>query len=83
MRKRNVNRLTESKLQRIINESVKKVLREGHWDQKVYNEFLDIREAIGDDALISELYNWMDGDSIEGFIESVKRDYDFDYNGNE
>ena len=72
------SKLTKSRLQKIINENIKRVLKEGHWDSDVYSEFSELREALGDDTLISELYNWMDGSEIEEFIQNTKRMYDLD-----
>lgn len=76
--KRNRVRLTESQLHKLITESVKNVLQEGHWNSNVYSEFEELRETLGDDTLISELYNYMGGDDIEDFIEHIKRMYDLD-----
>ncbi len=76
--KKNKVKLTENGLKKIINESVKRILKEGHWNSDVYDEFSELRETLGDDTLISELYNWMDGDEIEGFIQNTKRMYDLD-----
>lgn len=73
---KNKIKLTESQLHEVIKESVIRTLKEGHWDSNVYNEFEEIREMIGDDTLISEMYNWMNSDEIEGFIENIKRQYD-------
>ena len=71
-------KLTKSRLQKIINENIKRVLKEGHWNSDVYDEFSELREALGDDTLISELYNWMDSSEIEEFIQNTKRMYDLD-----
>ena len=71
-------KLTKSHLQKIINENIKMVLKEGHWNSDVYDEFSELREALGDDTLINELYNWMDGSEIEEFIQNTKRMYDLD-----
>ena len=71
-------KLTKSHLQKIINENIKRVLKEGHWNSDVYDEFSKLREALGDDSLISELYNWMDSSEIEEFIQNTKRMYDLD-----
>ena len=76
--KKNKVKLTENGLKKIINESVKRILKEGHWNRDVYSEFSELRETLGDDTLISELYNWMDGDEIEEFIQNTKRMYDLD-----
>ncbi len=76
--KRRKPKLTKSRLQKIINENIKRVLKEGHWNSDVYSEFSELRETLGDDTLISELYNWMDGNEIEEFIQNTKRMYDLD-----
>ena len=76
--KKNKVKLTENGLKKIINESVKRILKEGHWNNDVYSEFSELRETLGDDTLISELYNWMDGNEIEEFIQNTKRMYDLD-----
>lgn len=33
---------------------------------------------LGDDTIISEMYNWMDAYSIEKFIQHTKQMYDLD-----
>lgn len=80
MAKKQIVKLTESDLQNIIKESVSKLLKEGHYDTTSLKKWNDIREAIGDDAMISELWNWLNADDIDGFIEHITRNYDLDYN---
>lgn len=63
----------------IIWESLHKVMNEGAANQQVYNDFEDIRNEIGDDALISELYNWLNQSQLEGFIEWIRRNYELRY----
>lgn len=75
---KNKAKLTESQLRSIIKESVKCVLKEGHWNSAVYDEFSELREMLGDDTLISEMYNWMDAHTIEKFIQHTKQIYDLD-----
>lgn len=70
--------MTESQLRNIIKESVKGVLKEGHWNSEVYDEFSELREMLGDGTIISEMYNWMDAYSIEKFIQHTKQMYDLD-----
>lgn len=76
-------KMNEQELRQMISESVKKILNEGHWNQDIYNEWCDLRETIGDDGFISELYNWMGADVIEGFIKHIKRNYNIGYNDEE
>lgn len=80
-------KLKESELKNMIAESVKRVLNEGHWDSDVYNEWEQVREMVGDDTMLSELYNYMTSDQIEDFIyDHMNRNYDLglgDDNDNE
>lgn len=76
-------KISQAQLKNIVAESVKRILKEGHWNQRVYNDWEDVRQTIGDDTFISELYNWLDGDSIEEFLENIKRNYDLGYNEEE
>lgn len=69
-------RLTESMLKDIIRESVRRIISEGSINQNTLNMWDDVREMLGDDTFISELWNWMSSDDIEGFIEHIDRNYD-------
>lgn len=82
MKKKTV-KLTETDLRKMISESVRKAINEGHWDRNVYDKWEEIRSAVGDDAFISELYDYMSSDEIEDFIETISRNYDLDYNEDE
>ena len=69
-------RLTESKLKDIVRESVKRVINEGSINQNTLNMWYDVREKLGDETFINELWNWMSSDDIEGFIEHIDRNYE-------
>lgn len=58
----------ESKLENIVRESLRKTINEGHWDSEVYDKWEQVREAVGDDTMIRELYNYLSSDQIEDFI---------------
>lgn len=72
-------RLTESELHDMISQSVKKVIKEGTTDQSVYNKWDEMIEQMGADAVLSELYNYLNSDQIEDFIEWMERNYDIDF----
>lgn len=76
--KKNKIRLKESQLHKLVKESVKAILKEGHWNNSVYDEFCELRETLGDDTLFSELYKWMDEYDIEQFIKQTKQMYDLE-----
>ena len=69
-------RLTESKLKDIVRESVKRVINEGSINQNTLNMWYDVREKLGDETFINELWNWMSSDDIEGVIEHIDRNYE-------
>lgn len=76
--KRTVN-LKESELKNMIAESVKKALNEGHWDSRIYEMWEKVRKMVGDETMLSELYDYMTGDDIEDFIyDHMVRNYDLD-----
>ena len=61
----------------MISESVKRVLKEGHWDSNVYDIWEKVREMVGDDTMLSELYNYMSGDDIQDFLyDHMDRHYE-------
>lgn len=61
-------KLTESELKNIVRESLKKTINEGHWNSEVYDKWEQVREAVGDDTMLQELYNYLSSDQIEDFI---------------
>ena len=69
-------RLTDSRLKNIIRESVRKIVNEGSINNNAYDMWCEIREMLGDDTFISEVWNYMNSDDIEGFIEHIDRCYE-------
>jgi hypothetical protein len=62
-------KLDESKLQQIVAESVKKVLKEGTTDQNIYNIWDDLLMNVGAEAMLNCIYNWSSSDQIEQWIK--------------
>lgn len=69
-------RLNESKLRHIIMEQVKKAIYEGSASKDVYDKWETIKEMMGADRMLDEVWNFLSGDDIEDFIEHVNRYYD-------
>ena len=69
-------RLTESELRGLIRESVNRVLNEGTTDQNMFNQWDDIKEQIGAEAMLDAIYNYMSSDEIAEIVRLIKRDYD-------
>ena len=78
--KESVNKiLIEHDMYALGRESVvngKRVIKEGSTSQEAFNYWDDIKEMLGADKMIMELWNWLDSDSIDGFIQHIDRNYD-------
>lgn len=73
-----VVRLTEQDLHRIVKESVKRMLKEGHYSSDSAQKWDQVRGMVGDDAMIQELWNYLDADIIDDFIKHMDRNYELD-----
>lgn len=69
-------KITENKLKQIITESVKRILKEGSSFKEDYVNWEKVKECLGCEGMLSELYNYLSGDQIREFIEGVDREYD-------
>lgn len=76
-------RLTESQLHRMIKESVREVLSEGHWKSEINEKWNKALEIMGAEQMIDALYTFLDGDTIEEFIEQLERVYELPLSDNE
>lgn len=70
-------RLTEGKLNQIIRESIKKTLKEGFaTGDESYDKFEQIKEILGADEMINDIYNYLDDTTLKKLIEYFNQDYD-------
>ena len=68
-------RLTESQLNRVIRKSIKKALNEDSHSTEVYGKWLDIKNAIGADAMLDEIWNITNADELEEIVNYFAREY--------
>lgn len=76
-------RLTESDLHRIVKESVKKLLKEGTTNNIVINKWNNIEQTLGSETMLSELFQYLDGDTIADFVNTIENAYDIEDEGYE
>lgn len=76
-------KLTESFLNKMINETIEEVLSEGHVDNNVNDKWEKAQEIIGAENMLSYLYTFLDSDIIEEFIEQLERVYELPLSDNE
>ena len=75
MRKQTI-RLNEAQLNKLIKESVKKVLREGTTDKTLENAWINAQERMGAEGFLDALYAALDEDTIRENLEYIDRMYD-------
>lgn len=71
-------RLSRKELTDYITESVRKIIKEGTNDTVLYDEWEKLRITIGDAQMLNELFQYLDADTIQDFIETTKGLYDVD-----
>jgi hypothetical protein len=69
-------KITENKLKQIISESVKRILKEGSSFKEDYVNWERVKECLGCEGMLSELYNYLSCDQISNFINAVDREYE-------
>ena len=69
-----VIKMTESDLHRMIQESVKRVLKEGTTDQYVNDKWNEILKIYGADWMVEQIYTYLDDIQLREIIDSFKRD---------
>ena len=69
-------KITENKLKQIISESVKRILKEGSSFREDYDNWEKVKECLGCEGMLSELYNYLSCDQISEFINSIDREYE-------
>ena len=72
-------KLTESLLHRVINETVQEVINEATWKKSIDNKWAQAEQIMGAESMLSALYSFLDGDTIEEFIEVLEREYEIPF----
>ena len=69
-------KLSRKELTDYITESVRKIIKEGTSDPELYDEWEKLRITIGDAQMLNELFQYLDADTIQDFVETTKGLYD-------
>ena len=76
--KKKVYKMTEGDFKNIVKETVKRLVKEDTADDYVNDMWQYLEEALGAETVLNELYRYLDSDTIEGFINHMKRHYEID-----
>ena len=80
-KKNNTIKLTEAKLNKLIKESIHKILKEGYTDNNINNMWYEAQELMGAESMLDALYQFLDCDTIANFVQTLKREYELPFNG--
>lgn len=69
-------RLTEGDIHRIVKESVNKIIKEGTTDRDVQSMWDEAQEMMGAESMLEALYDYLDCDTIEDFVQTLIRLYE-------
>lgn len=69
-------RLTEGDLHRIVKESVNRIIKEGTTDRDVQSMWDEAQEMMGAESMLEALYDYLDSDTIEDFVQVLIRLYE-------
>lgn len=73
-------KITENDLHNLIKESVTKILKEGmSSDYDVYEQWEELVQNLGAEAVLEEIYQMASTDQIMEWIDDIKRSRDLDY----
>lgn len=74
--------LNQNDLNKMISESIMKVLSEGTTDNVVGDNFFEIASRMGDN-FVTAMYKWLSSDDIEEFVRIYGPEYGLDYDLND
>jgi len=60
--------------------TIKEIITEGSNNDKVLNAFEEIKDALGADEFLDELYRAMSEDNLKGYLEYIARNNDIKIN---
>ena len=65
-------------MRNIVKKSIYNLIKEGTTDDYMNDMWQYLEEALGAETVLNELYYYLDSDTIEGFINHMKRHYEID-----
>lgn len=69
-------KMTEGDFKNIVKETVKRLVKEGTFYNDVDSMWEYIKETLGPETMVDELYRYLDSDTIEDFVNHIKRYYE-------
>lgn len=69
-------KLTESELNRMISKAIRKTLNEGTTDEEITQKWEELKEVVGCEQMVEDIFNYLSSDQIEQLVEWFNQDYE-------
>ena len=72
---RRQRRISESVINRAINNSMRRMVNEGTTDSDVIDKWQDVKESLGASQMVDDIFNYLSSDQIEEMLGWFNEDY--------
>ena len=72
---RRQRRISESVINRAINNSMRRMVNEGSTDSDVIDKWQEVKDIIGESQMVNDIFNYLSSDQIEKILGWFNEDY--------
>lgn len=72
---RRQRRISESVINRAINNSMRRMVNEGTTDSDVIDKWQEVKDSLGASKMIDDIFNYLSSDQIEKILGWFNEDY--------
>ena len=72
---RRQRRISESVINRAINNSMRRMVNEGTTDSDVIDKWQEVKDIIGESQMVNDIFNYLSSDQIEKILGWFNEDY--------
>ena len=73
---RRQRRISESVINRAINNSMRRMVNEGTTDSDVIDKWQEVKDSIGASQMVNDIFKYLSSDQIEEILGYFNEDYD-------
>ena len=73
---RRQRRISESVINRAINNSMRRMVNEGTTDSDVIDKWQEVKDSLGASKMVDVIFNYLSSDQIEEILGYFNEDYD-------
>ena len=73
---RRQRRISESVINRAINNSMRRMVNEGTTDSDVRDKWQEVKDSLGASQMVDDIFNYLSSDQIEEILGYFNEDYD-------